>query len=40
MRGKEQGVRPRGGPGEEYVLEQVDWTNAQGGRVGAGDGEG
>lgn len=25
----------RGGPGEEYVLEQVDGTRAQGGRVGA-----
>ena len=40
MRGKEQGVRPRGGPGEEYVLEQIDRTRAQGGRVGAGDGKG
>ena len=40
MRGKGQGVRPRGGPGEEYVLEQIDGTCAQGGRVGAGDGKG
>ena len=30
----------RGGPGEEYVLEQIDWTHAQGGQVGAGDGKG
>lgn len=30
----------RGGPWEEYVLEQIDWTHAQGGQVGAGDGKG
>ena len=29
-----------GGPGEEHDLEQIDWTRAQGGRVGAGDGKG
>lgn len=30
----------RGGPWEEYVLEQIDWAHAQGGWVGAGDGKG
>ena len=33
-------LHQRGGPGEEYVLEQIDWTRAQGGQVGAGDGKG
>ena len=32
-------LHQRAGPGEEYVLEQIDWTHAQGGQVGAGDGK-
>lgn len=38
--GRDRVSDQRGGPGEEYVLEQVDGTRAQGGRVGAGDGKG
>ena len=39
-RGKGQGIRPEGWTRGEYVLEQIDWTHAQGGQVGAGDGKG
>ena len=40
LEGRNRLSHQRGGPGEEYVLEQIDWTHAQGGRVGAGDGKG